>query len=114
MASVTPNLGLPFARAGIVAFKQGFDKAMSILDSALGGAGAPPSAAIPSLTGTVGTADNAMTALANVPAAPADATALATYINATLLPALNNDLADLQAKTNTMLATLRTRGQILP
>jgi hypothetical protein len=76
--------------------------------------GITPAAAIASLTGTVGTANDAMTA---VPAAtaPADntATGLAslTSTNAAIT-AINNDLADLQAKVNAILAALRTTGVI--
>jgi hypothetical protein len=76
--------------------------------------GLTPAAAITSLTGTVGTANDAMTA---VPAAtaPADntATGLAslTSTNAAIT-AINNDLADLQAKVNAILAALRTTGVI--
>lgn len=76
--------------------------------------GITPAAAITSLTGTVGTANDAMTA---VPAAtaPADntATGLAslTSTNAAIT-AINNDLADLQAKVNAILAALRTTGVI--
>lgn len=82
------------------------------IDDAAGGI--TPAAAITSLTGTVGTANDAMTA---VPAAtaPADntATGLAslTSTNAAIT-AINNDLADLQAKVNAILAALRTTGVI--
>lgn len=76
--------------------------------------GISPGTAIADLTGTVGTANNAMTA---VPAAtaPADNTAAGlaslTSTNAAIT-AINNDLADLQAKVNAILAALRTAGII--
>lgn len=77
--------------------------------------GLTPATAITSLTGTVGTANDAMTA---VPAAVAAATGADTATLPTLvsvnasITSLNNDLADLQAKVNAILAALRTTGVI--
>lgn len=76
--------------------------------------GGAPGTAIPDLTGAVGTANNAMAAIPAVAAAPADVAALATELNATTIPAINNDLADLQAKMNALLAAARAKGIILP
>ena len=68
---------------------------------------------IPMLTGTLGTADDALVAVPLPAATPADATALRNDIATTLVPVINADLADLQAKVNGMLAALRGVG-ILP
>lgn len=64
---------------------------------------------VANLTGTVGTANDAMTAVAAA-TAPADntATGLAslTSVN-TAITAINNNLADLQAKVNAILTALK-------
>lgn len=71
-------------------------------------------AAIPSLTGTVGTANDAMTAVPDATAASTDTSAASlTSVNAAIL-ALNNDLADLQAKVNAVLVALRAAGTVTP
>ncbi|WP_420961073.1 hypothetical protein [Brucella sp. IR073] len=67
-------------------------------------------AALTNLTGTVGTANDAMTA---VPAATAAATGADTATLPTLtsvnasITAINNNLADLQAKVNAIMAALK-------
>lgn len=73
-----------------------------------------PIAAIASLTGTVGTANDAMTAIAAPTDTPATADALRDDLVAVLIPALNNNLADLQDKVNAILAGLRTAGILTP
>lgn len=77
--------------------------------------GITPGAAIASLTGTVGTANDAMTALAATTAAAtgADTNTLPTKASVdAIITANNNNLADLQAKVNAILAALRTAGII--
>ena len=74
-----------------------------------------PGTAITSLTGTVGTANDAMTALAATTAAAtgADTATLPTKASVdAIITANNNNLADLQAKVNAILAALRTAGVI--
>lgn len=63
--------------------------------------------AIASLTGTVGTANSAMTAIAAPTDTPASADALRDDLAAVTIPAINNNFADLQAKVNAILAALR-------
>lgn len=73
-------------------------------------------AAVPSLTGTVGTANDAMTAVAAA-TAPADNTAagLASLASVnTSITAINNNLADLQAKVNAILVAVRAAGIVTP
>jgi len=70
------------------------------------------SGAIASLTGSVGTANDAMTMVTTAGAAPADAAALATDINSNIIPSIENNFADLQAKVNAILAALRTANII--
>jgi hypothetical protein len=62
--------------------------------------------AIASLTGTVGTANSAMTAQADL-TATASVTALRDDVNTNLVAPLNANLADLQGKVNAILAALR-------
>jgi hypothetical protein len=71
-----------------------------------------PVAAITSLGGTVGTANDTMTAIAAPTDSPADADALRDDIAAVMVPAINNNLADLQAKVNAILTALRNAGII--
>ena len=62
---------------------------------------------VAALTGSVGTANDAMTAVANASAATTDTSAASlTSVNAAIL-AINNNLADLQAKVNTILNALK-------
>jgi len=69
-------------------------------------------AAIADLAGTVGSANSTMTAIAAPTDAPADADALRDDIAATMVPAINNNFADLQSKVNTILAALRGVGAV--
>lgn len=73
-------------------------------------------AAVTSLTGTVGTANDVMTAVAAA-TAPADNTAAGlaslTSVN-TAITAINNNLADLQAKVNAILVAVRAAGIVTP
>jgi hypothetical protein len=78
----------------------------------VGGGTASGITAIPDLAGTVGTANDTMTAIANPTDSPATADALRDDLVAVLIPALNNNLADLQTKVNAILAALRTAGVI--
>lgn len=71
-------------------------------------------AAIPSLTGTVGTPNDAMTAVPAAVAATTDTTAAQLTSVNTAITAINNNLADLQAKVNAMLAAERGAGVIAP
>lgn len=74
-------------------------------------------AAVPSLTGAVGTADNAMTALAATTAAAtgADTATLPTKVSVdAIIVACNNNLADLQAKVNAILVAVRAAGMMTP
>lgn len=67
-------------------------------------------AALTSLTGTVGTANDAMTALAATTAAAtgADTATLPTKASVdAIITACNNNLADLQAKVNAIIAALK-------
>lgn len=80
------------------------------IDDAAGGI--TPATAIASLTGTVGTANDAMTAVPAATAATTDATAASLTSTNAAITAINNDLADLQAKVNAILAALRTTGVI--
>ena len=65
------------------------------------------STAIASLTGTPGTANDAMTAIAAPTDSPASADALRDDLTAVMIPAINNNFADLQAKVNAILAAMR-------
>lgn len=69
--------------------------------------GTATTTAVPSLTGTVGTANNAMTAIAAPTDSPASADALRDDLAAVTIPAINDNFADLQAKVNAILAALR-------
>jgi hypothetical protein len=66
----------------------------------------PALQAITPLSGTVGTANDAMTAVPAVTAAT-DATAASLASTNTAITAINNNLADLQAKVNAILAALQ-------
>lgn len=74
--------------------------------------GISPGTAIADLTGTVGTANNAMTAVPAATAATTDTSAASLTSTNAAITAINNDLADLQAKVNAILAALRTAGVI--
>lgn len=74
--------------------------------------GLVPGAAIASLTGTVGTANDAMTAVPAATAATTDTSAASLTSTNASITAINNDLADLQAKVNAILSALRTAGVI--
>lgn len=74
--------------------------------------GLTPATAITSLTGTVGTANDAMTAVPAATAATTDTSAASLTSTNASITAINNDLADLQAKVNAILAALRTTGVI--
>jgi len=64
-------------------------------------------ATVAPLGGTVGTANDTMTAVPAATAATTDTSAASlTSVNASIT-ALNNNLADLQAKVNTILAALK-------
>jgi hypothetical protein len=78
----------------------------------IGGGTASGITAIASLTGSVGTANDAMTAIAAPTDTPASADALRDDLAAVMVPAINNNLADLQAKVNAILVALRTAGII--
>lgn len=69
--------------------------------------GTATTTAVASLTGSVGTANDAMTAIAAPTDTPASADALRDDIAAVMVPAINNNFADLQAKVNAILAALR-------
>lgn len=71
-------------------------------------------AAVTSLTGTVGTANDAMTAVAAATAASTDATAASLASVNTSITAINNNLADLQAKVNAILVAVRAAGIVTP
>nr|WP_029924404.1 hypothetical protein [Ochrobactrum sp. UNC390CL2Tsu3S39] len=64
-------------------------------------------AALTSLTGTVGTANDAMTAVAAATAASTDTSAASLASVNTAVTAINNNLADLQAKVNAIIAALK-------
>lgn len=64
-------------------------------------------AAIANLTGTVGTANDAMTAVAAATAASTDTSAASLASVNTAITAINNNLADLQAKVNAILTALK-------
>lgn len=71
------------------------------------------SAAIASLTGTVGgTANDAMTAITDPADTPADADALRDDLVANVIPTIAANLTNLQAKVNAILAALRTANII--
>lgn len=72
-------------------------------------------AAIVSLTdNSAGAADNTVEALPNPTDAPGTADALRDDLVAVFIPALRNNVADLTAKVNAILAVMRTKGDILP
>lgn len=75
----------------------------------VGSAGTQVSA-IADLAGTVGTADDTLTAVPVPADTPATADALRDDIATNVIPAINNNLADLQAKLNGILAALRDVG----
>lgn len=64
-------------------------------------------AAVAALSGTVGTANDAMTAVAAATAASTDTSAASLASVNTAITAINNNLADLQAKVNVILAALK-------
>lgn len=64
-------------------------------------------AALTSLTGSVGTANDAMTAIANATAASTDTSAASLSSVNTAVTAINNNLADLQGKVNAIIAALK-------
>lgn len=73
--------------------------------------------AVTTLTGTVGTANDAMTTLAATTAAGtgADTATLPTKASVdAIITAANNNLADLQAKVNAILTALRAAGIVTP
>lgn len=71
--------------------------------------------AIPDLTdNTTGTANDTLQALTNPADSPASADALRDDLVANLIPELRNNYADLGAKINSILATLRDIGAIEP
>ncbi len=63
--------------------------------------------ALTPLTGTVGTANDAMTAIAAATAATTDTSAASLTSVNTAVTAINNNLADLQAKLNAVIAALK-------
>jgi hypothetical protein len=71
-------------------------------------------AAIPSLTGTVGTANDVMTAVPDATAASTDTSAASLASTNAAILALNNNLADLQAKVNAILVAERAAGIVTP
>ena len=71
------------------------------------------SAAIASLTGTIGgTANDAMTAITDPADTPADADALRDDLVTNVIPTIEANFTDLQAKVNAILAALRTANII--
>lgn len=64
-------------------------------------------ASVAALSGTVGTANDAMTAVAAATAASTDTSAASLASVNTAITAINNNLADLQAKVNVILAALK-------
>ena len=62
---------------------------------------------VANLTGTVGTANDAMTAVAAATAASTDTSAASLTSVNTAITAINNNLADLQAKVNAILTALK-------
>lgn len=62
---------------------------------------------VANLTGTVGTANDAMTAVAAATAATTDTSAASLTSVNTAITAINNNLADLQAKVNAILTALK-------
>lgn len=64
-------------------------------------------ASVAALGGTVGTANDTMTAVAAATAASTDASAASLASVNTAITAINNNLADLQAKVNAILAALK-------
>lgn len=69
------------------------------------GGGVQPATIAP-LTGTVGTANDAMTAVAAATAASTDTSAASLASVNTSITAINNNLADLQAKVNALIAAI--------
>lgn len=72
----------------------------------VGSAGTQASA-IADLAGTVGTANDTLTAVPAPADTPATADALRDDIATNLIPAINNNFADVQAKLNAILAAIR-------
>lgn len=70
------------------------------------------SAAIADLGGSIGTANDTMTAITDPADTPADADALRDDLVTNTIPSIENNLADLQAKVNAILAALRTANII--
>lgn len=68
------------------------------------------SAAIDALTGTVGTADGALVAMPTLTDTPATADALRDDLHTNWKPAIDNNIADLQAKVNALGAALLKAG----
>lgn len=64
-------------------------------------------ASVATLSGTVGTANDAMTAVSAATAATTDNTAASLTSVNTAITAINNNLADLQAKVNAILNALK-------
>lgn len=64
-------------------------------------------AGVAALTGTVGTANDAMTAVVAAVAATTDTSAASLASVNTAITAINNNLADLQAKVNVILNALK-------
>ncbi len=62
---------------------------------------------VANLTGTVGTANDTMTAVAAATAATTDTSAASLTSVNTAITAINNNLADLQAKVNAILTALK-------
>lgn len=74
---------------------------------AAGGLNVASLASVANLTGTVGTANDAMTAVAAATAATTDTSAASLASVNTAITAINNNLADLQAKVNAILTALK-------
>ena len=77
----------------------------------VGNAGTQVSA-IADLAGAVGAANDTLTAVPVPADTPADADALRDDIATNVIPAINNNLADVQAKVNGILAALRGVGVV--
>jgi hypothetical protein len=71
---------------------------------------ATQASSITDLASNVGTANDTMTAVAAPTDSPASPDALRDDLAANLVPAVNNNLAYLQAKANAILAALRAVG----
>lgn len=64
--------------------------------------------AIAALTGSPGTANDAMTAVSAATAASTDTSAASLTSTNTAITAINNNFADLQAKVNAIIAALQS------